>query len=136
MAFQGIDICADCGDQFPPSGEAVALSIALVAAIPLAVLGIVLALSRRPSRWGHPWMGRAIYAALIAQGGCLAASLVSIVIFAGSFGTDVNVLGALLVTSPLLLHTALNIAGVVAWRKVAEALPGRVERTRSIDTVQ
>jgi hypothetical protein len=136
MTLQGIDICQDCGDQFPPSGEALALFVALVAAIPLAALGIGLALSRLPSRWTRPWIGQAIYTALIAQGGCLAAGILSIVIFAGTFVGDFNVLGVLLVTSPLLLHTALNVAGIVAWRRVAEAFPARVERARSIDTVQ
>ena len=119
MNVQGIDLCADCGDQFPPSGEALALFVAFIVAIPLAALGIGLAHSGWPSRWTRPWIAGLVQAALIAQGGCFAASLLLMVIL---LTTEVDLLVGAVLASPVLLHTALNIAGIVAWRRVTESL--------------
>ena len=122
MTSQGMDICDHCGNQYMSNGEGLALLVAFVAAVPLAVLGIGLALSNLPARWTHPWTARAIHAALVAQGGCLFAGLLLLVIAGGMLAEDFDVTGALL-ASPLVLHVALNVAGLVGWRKVAEALP-------------
>ena len=128
LAFQdgSIDLCHDCDGQFSPTGESTALGVAFFAAIPLAAAGIALACSRFPSRWTRSWIARAIHVALIAQGGCLAASLLVVLMVGGMLVEDFDLITALL-ASPLVLHSALNVGGIVAWRKVAETLPARAD---------
>jgi hypothetical protein len=121
MTFQGtsLEICEDCG-QFGPSGEGLALVAALIGAIPLAALGTGLALSDLPARWTRPWVERVVRAALIAQGGCLGVSVLMIALAVGMLASEFDRGGALF-APVMLLHTAVNVAGIVAWRRVAEA---------------
>ena len=100
------------------------LGIAVVAALPLAGLGIALALSRFPARWTRPGMDGAVRVALIAQAGCLAVSLFIIALVVAMLVEEFGPVASV-VALPTLLHPALNVAGIVAWRTVAEALPLR-----------
>ena len=117
-----LDLCEDCGGGISGYGEGLALLTVFVGSVPLAALAVLCALSSFPSRWTRPWIARAVHAALLAQYGGLLSSLVAVAFAAGMLAEDFDVVATLL-ASPLLLHTALNVAGIVAWRRIGEALP-------------
>ena len=111
-----MQLCEDGGDQFVSTGVGLALFVVLVGAVPLAALGIGLSFSRLLSRWRAPWIRRAIRGAVVAQGGCLAASVFFAVIRGGMLVEGRGVTATLL-GIPVLLHPALNIAGIAGMAK-------------------
>ena len=115
----GMDLLIVCG---PPSGEGAAIVMLFLLGPPLAVLGLTAAGTKVIPPRGP--IASLTYGALVLQhAATIAGTPIVLALLADVFVFPQTGVETLLFVAPLLLHVALNAAGLVAWRHVDLRVP-------------